>query len=75
MSFGVYLIHVNPLVWEFVMKDRFKSFLNFNIVSFVLGVLGIAVTIYFLCILIEWVRIRIFKKLKVKEKIEGIVKL
>lgn len=75
-AFSVYLIHVAPFVWTKVMKDRFVSYVELNPIVMILAILVTAVGIFALCSLIDFVRVQIFKLLKVKElsvKIESII--
>lgn len=73
-TFGVYLIHVQPLVWQNILKDRFVNYVSGSAVHLVLGVLFNAITIYFLCSLIDLVRNKIFKVLRIKQSIERLEK-
>lgn len=59
-AFGVYLIHVNPLFWEHVMKKAFVDFKSLPPAALVLAVLAAALCIYAVGSLIDVVRIRIF---------------
>ena len=67
-SLGVYIIHVNPLVYWRILADSTTPFLQYNTSMMLLRVLLAAFGIYMICSLIDLVRIVIFKKLKIKEK-------
>ncbi len=67
LSFGVYLIHVQKHVWDYILKDRFTYFGEMNTAVLVLSVLGNAVAIFVFCALIDFVRDRIFKFIGVKK--------
>ena len=75
-SFGVYLIHTNPLVWEGLLRDRFTGIASFGAAGVVLLTLAAAAGIYLGCSLVDTVRIFIFKLLKINvlsEKIASIL--
>lgn len=63
-AFGVYLIHVNPLFWEHVMKKAFVDFQSLSPAMLVLAVAATAFCIYAAGTLIDLVRIRIFGAIK-----------
>jgi hypothetical protein len=67
VTFGVYLIHVEPLIWKSIMKDRFVDYLEFSPIVMTIAVLGTALVIWFICSMIDKVRLEIFKILKVKQ--------
>jgi hypothetical protein len=67
VTFGVYLIHVEPLIWKTIMKDRFVDYLEFSPIVMAIAVLGTALAIWFICSMIDKVRLEIFKILKVKQ--------
>lgn len=67
LSFGVYLIHVHPLVWNHIMLNRFSFLAKQSPVGLVIGVIVSLIVIYTLCLVIEYFRFQLFKKLKVKE--------
>ena len=76
-SFGVYLIHDNNSVRGTLMINRFAEFASYNPVLMVLAVLGVALGIYLVCSLIDYLRILLFKALKVKiltQKLENKIK-
>lgn len=59
-AFGVYLIHVNPLFWEHVMKKAFVDFKTLPPAVLVLAVMATAFGIYAVGSVIDVLRIRIF---------------
>ncbi len=61
LSFGVYLIHAQPLVWRHVMKMRFVSFTEFGTVKMLLLILVTALGIYIVCSLLDAIRYYLFK--------------
>lgn len=65
LSFGVYLIHSHPLVFEKLLKNRFAVYAQKNVFMMVLSIIATIFAIYFLCSLLEWLRIRFFSLLRV----------
>ena len=66
LSFSVYLIHVNPLVWKHFMKDRFTEIAALSLPQMVLCILITAVCLYLICSAIDLIRHYLFKLLKLK---------
>lgn len=66
-SLGVYLIHVHPIIWQYLIADFSLSFLNYNPIVMVLMVLGASCGIYLLCSAIELGRIKLFALLRIKD--------
>ncbi len=64
---GVYLSHVNPLIWKHIIKDFAISFLNYNCVSMVCLIILSASLIFIIGIVIDLVRIKLFALLKVNK--------
>lgn len=72
-TFGVYLIHVHPMVFDYIVKDAFADFVKKNILIMILCVFVATALIFFLCTAIDLIRIQFFKLIKVdrwSEKIE-----
>ena len=63
-TFGVYLIHVHPQIWEFAFKDAFASFVHLKADVLPFAVLGTAAVIFLICAAIDLLRIRLFRLLK-----------
>ena len=72
LSFSVYLIHTNPLIWKTFMKKTFVSFAAFPVPKLIVAVLGSALAIFVGCSLADTVRNGIFKKLKVKKRLSAL---
>ncbi|MCD8129640.1 MAG: acyltransferase family protein [Oscillospiraceae bacterium] len=73
LSFAVYLIHEHPLMREYVVPyERFGSFVELNPLLMVIFVLGAAVLIYSACIVIERIRIELFRLIRVRSLAEKI---
>ena len=64
-SLGVYLVHVNQLVWDNLFAGSFARFVEYNIIVMILLILASAVVIYVACTVIELIRIQLFKLLKI----------
>ncbi len=67
LAFGVYLIHVHPLVWQHIMQGRFANLAFMPVWKMVVGVIACALAIFIGCLCVEWVRSKVFELLK-KEK-------
>ena len=65
LSFSVYIIHTNPLVWNNILQGRFASYANGSAIELIGFVLIAAVAIYLICSLIDWVRLLLFRLFKV----------
>ena len=66
-AFGVYIIHVHPIIWEHVIKDRFAFLAARNPAYLAGGVLLCALAIYLGGSLIDLMRHLIFKLLRIKQ--------
>lgn len=66
-TFGVYIIHSHPIIWDKVMTNGFTRFTDLTPLLLVLNVLATATAIFMLCSLIEFVRIKMFKILHISE--------
>lgn len=67
LAFSVYLIHVQPQIWTYFMKDRFAAFANMPVLLMMLAAVGAAAGIWLVCSLIDAVRLRLFRLLKVRD--------
>ena len=74
MSFSVYLIHAHPLIWRNFMKSRFEAFSLLSTPVLVIAVLGTALAIFGGCCACDMVRISLFKKIRLKQKLEDLEK-
>lgn len=70
-AFGVYLIHKQEYVAGFFIRGKFAHYLELNVFAMVGAVLLTAVVIFVVCILIDLVRCKVFKLLKIKQRLEG----
>ena len=71
-AFGVYLIHDNRYVRNYWIHARFSVYGNLPWKREIFAIIGTAIAIYSLCSFIELIRADIFKKLKIREKIDVI---
>lgn len=62
-AFGVYLIHVQKVVWQHFIASSFSTLSEVSVIGMIIGVLGCAVVIFSVCICMELVRIWIFRLL------------
>lgn len=70
-ALGVYLLHVQPLVWSYGMKGVAATFSQHRADFMVLSVLGLALAIYVSCTLVELFRLRLFFWLRVQKLLKG----
>ncbi len=63
--FGVYLFHVHPVINSYVITDRYADIGNLSIFQIPIAIVGSAVIIFMIGILIDKIRILLFKILKI----------
>ena len=68
LAFGVIISHGTPLIWQYVIPDLFIAYAQWNPFAMTLAVLGTAFVIWFVCSMIDKLRLAIFNALKIKEK-------
>ena len=76
LSFGVYLLHCHPIVAE-KLQDTFAWVGTKNPFIALLLTLGISLAIFSACMLIDWLRLLLFKAMKIKkfsEILENLIK-
>ena len=66
-AFGVYLIHVHPIVWEYFMSNAFVWIADFSTWLLPILVLGSGLCILLICLFIEKIRLLLFKFLKINK--------
>ena len=74
VALGVYLIHVHPLVFDYLIKDAFVSFAAKSPIAMILCVIVASLVIFILCTIIELLRIQIFKLINVSKLSEVIAR-
>ena len=60
-SFGVYLIHVHPVIKELVWSNAFASYAEYSLGGMIFAIFASAVVIYILCSVTDLIRMRIFE--------------
>lgn len=55
-TFGIYIIHTHPIVWDYILANRFEGFVNYGPIALVLLVLGTAIFILIICVVLEYIR-------------------
>lgn len=73
-AFGVYLIHLHPLIWRGIFRGFSVSFLKHNVLVMLGEIFLSALLIYIVCTVIDMIRIRIFNYLNLEEKLKFISK-
>lgn len=76
VTLGTYLIHVHPLVFDFVLKNAFVPLAHKSLIVVLLGTIAATFVIFTACAVIELLRIQLFKLLKISklcEKIDAII--
>ena len=71
-TLGVYLIHVHPLVFEYILKDAFVSFAHTSGLLMIVCTLAVTLIIFLLCAVIDLLRIQLFKLLRVAQLCESV---
>lgn len=64
-SFGVYLIHCQPVVFDCLLKDAFVSVAKYGAIVVIPVIVGIVMAIYLTCTIIDYGRKYVFKLLKI----------
>lgn len=64
-AFGVYLIHVHPIVWHRLFIGGFTWVAGYHSVGWIVLVLGVSAVIFIGCLILERVRISIFRTVRV----------
>lgn len=67
--FGVYLIHTQPVIWKYLMKNAFTWVADFNVVIIPFVILMCAISVFCICIFVEKIRLLIFSFLKIDENV------
>ena len=63
-TLGVYLIHVHPFVFQYIIKDAFIVLAQKPIIIMVAGILIATLLIFLICSVIDLIRIQFFKLIK-----------
>lgn len=65
LTFGIYIIHSHPLVWDEIIVNRFVVFTTYHPIKMILSVILSASVIFFVCALVEYVRAKLFRMVHV----------
>ena len=66
LSFSVYLIHTNHIIYGYIIKDHFISMVSTNPFRLFVGVILNSLLIFIACLSIDIVRCALFKLLRVR---------
>lgn len=64
-ALGVYLIHTHPLVFNKLMKDIAMPLVNHGTAAMIFGSIAMALTVFIICIVIDLLRIQLFKLIRI----------
>ena len=68
VAFGIYLIHVNPIVFTRILPTIFNNEpINLTLSSTIILIIGKASKIFFICILIDYIRFLLFNILRIRK--------
>ena len=65
LTFGVYLIHDNPLVRKHLISMRLTALANGSPIAMLLGLFICWAGLYAACLVLEWLRLKLFERLRV----------
>ncbi|MGT2667688.1 acyltransferase [Streptococcus rifensis] len=65
-TLGIYLVHLNPLVVRFLLRDFAKPLTQLPILPFLGAILAASVFIFVLSGVIDWLRLLLFQKVNIK---------
>jgi len=74
LTFGIYLIHVHPVVWG-IWCTHFKSIQINSVSTFVVFVVGTSIAVYSILCVIEYIRYRLFQKLGIERVVNVVDKI
>lgn len=64
-ALGVYLIHTHPLVFNKLMKNIAMPLVNYGTAAMIFGSIAMALAIFIICIVIDLLRIQLFRLIKI----------
>jgi len=67
MTLGVYLIHVHPAVWNFVLSDLFAPLAQLPAPVMILSVIASAAAVFAVCAAVDWIRGLLFRLLRINK--------
>lgn len=72
LAFGVYLIHVHPIIFIQLLKNVFITFVDYPTLSFVASIFLVSTLIFTTCVCIEYLRVQLFRLLHVNQVLDKI---
>lgn len=66
LTFGVYLIHENPIIRRWIITENFRGYADKNALLLMMVVVGTAFVIWLTCSLIDKIRLCFFKAIKIQ---------
>lgn len=69
-TFGVYLLHYNPVLRILFWNDEFGELANLSTIDLLFTMLTLALFVYSICSIIDLIRHMLFKAIKLREHIE-----
>lgn len=73
LSFSVYLIHCQPLIFSYFLKEAFIPYIDNLMFIYILYIILTAIVIYTVCSCIDCVRLYMFNKFNIKQRCCDIV--
>lgn len=67
LTFGIYIIHVNAFIWQYILLSRFSFVANYSIAKMILSIILIILGIFVICTIIEYLRTLLFKLLRINK--------
>lgn len=67
LAFSVYLIHTHPLVFSYMLKDKFAFLATENPLLMVLYIFLAIIAIFVVCAFIDYLRVCLFKLLRIRQ--------
>lgn len=64
-TLGVYLIHVHPFVFQYIIKDAFAMLAQKHFIIMIIGIVIATLLIFLICAIIDLIRIQIFKLIRI----------
>lgn len=71
-ALGIYIIHVNPIIWKKIIHNMTVWVNTENCLLMTLQITGTALLVFFICLILEFIRINIFRALKISETLKRI---
>ena len=69
LTFGVYVIHCNPIVWTLYLQNTFQKLSTLNPLWYVLSVLVSSLLIFTVCALIDFCRLQFFQLIQLSQNL------